>query len=326
MKKGIQKIETVSILGLGTMGHGIAQVFAAGGYRVRAFDEVPAARESLHARCQENLKTMVTARMLKRSSVAATLSRMEVFDSIEEAVDGSDFVLEVVREDLAIKKKLFSLLEKCVSPSAILASNTSTFPMTKIAARLAHPQRCVNMHWFNPSHIVPVVEIIPGEKTSPETLAATIDLARQIGKTPVHVQQEVPGFIVNRVQAAMIREVWDLWQRGVASAEDIDLAVSGAMGFRLSAIGPLQVCDFGGLDVWSKLFKELTPRMTSGVRVPSKIQSLVDNGHFGAKTQKGIFDYTQDSLEQKRNERDRHFLELAKLKQNSKSPAMGGLV
>jgi 3-hydroxybutyryl-CoA dehydrogenase len=129
MKKRIQKIETVSILGLGTMGHGIAQVFAAGGYRVRAFDEVPAARESLHERFQENMNTMLSARMLKRSSVAATLSRMEVFDSIEEAVDGSDFVLEVVREDLAIKKKLFSLLEKCVSPSAILASNTSTFPM-----------------------------------------------------------------------------------------------------------------------------------------------------------------------------------------------------
>jgi 3-hydroxybutyryl-CoA dehydrogenase len=313
-------IQTVSILGLGTMGHGIAQVFATAGYRVRGFDEVAAARDSLHGRCRENLEAMVSAGMLTRNSVSATLSRMDIFDSIEEAVDGCEFVLEVVREDLATKQRLFALLEKRMPSSAILASNTSTFPMTHIAAGLAHPQRCVNMHWFNPSHIVPVVEVIPGEMTSPETLSATIDLAQRIGKTPVCVQKEIPGFIVNRVQAAMIREVWDLWQSGVASAEDIDLAVSGTMGFRLSSIGPLQVCDFGGLDVWSTLFKQLTPLIASGARVPEKIQSLVDAGHFGAKSEKGIFDYTPESLAEKRSARDRNFLQLAKLAREWKSP------
>ena len=320
MKKTTQKIKIVSILGLGTMGHGIAQVFASAGYRVRGFDDVPAVRESLHSRCRDNLKAMLATGLIGRNSVSITLSRMDVFDSVEEAVDGAQFVLEVVREDLAMKRKLFLFLEKCVSPSAILASNTSTFPMSQIADRLKHPQRCVNMHWFNPSHIVPVVEVIPGDKTSPETLASTMELARHLGKNPVLVQKEVPGFIVNRVQAAMIREVWDLGQSVVATAEDIDIAVSGAMGFRLSAIGPLQVCDFGGLDVWSTLFKQLTPLINSGSCVPDKIQSLVDGGHFGVKSEKGIFDYTPESLEQKRIERDRHFLELTKLARNGKSP------
>jgi len=319
MKKDIPKIKTVAVLGLGTMGHGIAQVFATAGFRVRGFDEVAAARDSLHGRCRENLRAMEEAGMPGIKNIPAILSRMKVFDSIEEAVEGCQFVLEVVKEDLATKQKLFAFLEKRVDPSTILASNTSTFPMSKIAARLAHPGRCVDMHWFNPSHIVPVVEIIPGKKTSPETVASTMDLARRLGKTPVLLRKELPGFIVNRVQAAMIREVWDLWQSGVASAEDIDLAVSGTMGFRLSAIGPLQVCDFGGLDVWSTLYKELTPQIASGSQVPKKIQQLVDAGNFGAKSTKGIFDYTPESLEKLRVMRDSRFLELAKLSRDWKS-------
>jgi len=319
MKKDIPKIKTVAVLGLGTMGHGIAQVFATAGFRVRGFDEVAAARDSLHGRCRENLRAMEEAGMPGIKNIPAILSRMKVFDSIEEAVEGCQFVLEVVKEDLATKQKLFAFLEKRVDPSTILASNTSTFPMSKIAARLAYPGRCVDMHWFNPSHIVPVVEIIPGKKTSPETVASTMDLSRRLGKTPVLLRKELPGFIVNRVQAAMIREVWDLWQSGVASAEDIDLAVSGTMGFRLSAIGPLQVCDFGGLDVWSTLYKQLTPQIASGSQVPKKIQQLVDAGNFGAKSTKGIFDYTPESLEKLRVMRDSRFLELAKLSRDWKS-------
>lgn len=319
MKNEIPKIKTVAVLGLGTMGHGIAQVFATAGFRVRGFDEVAAAKDSLRDRCRENLQAMREAGMPGIKNIPSILSRMKVFDSIEEAVEGCQFVLEVVREDLATKQKLFAFLEKRVDPSAILASNTSTFPMSKIAARLARPGRCVNMHWFNPSHIVPVVEIIPGRKTSPETVASTMDLARRLGKTPVLLRKEVPGFIVNRVQAAMIREVWDLWQSGVASAEDIDLAVSGTMGFRLSAIGPLQVCDFGGLDVWSTLYKQLTPQIASDSKVPEKIHQLVEAGHFGAKSTKGIFDYTPESLEKLRVKRDAQFLQLAKLSQDWKS-------
>ena len=308
-----QKIKTVAMLGLGTMGHGIAQVFAAAGYLVRGYDDIAGARDSLRDRCRANLKEMAAAGMVKRKSIETVLSRMEVFGSVEESVEGAQFVIEAVKEDLRTKRALFLRLEKVVPPTTILASNTSTFPMTKIAARLKHPGRCVNMHWFNPSHLVPVVEVIPGLKTSPKTLSATIALATSIGKIPISVRKEIPGFIVNRVQAAMVREVWDLWRRGIASAEEIDLAVSGTLGFRLAAIGPLQVCDFGGLDVWSAVYEQLTPGLHSGHVLPPAIQNLVKAGHLGVKSGKGIYSYTPKSIARKQSERDRRFMELAKL-------------
>ena len=308
-----QKIKTVAMLGLGTMGHGIAQVFAAAGYLVRGYDDIAGARDSLRDRCRANLKEMAAAGMVDRKSIEPVLSRMEVFGSVEESVEGAQFVIEAVKEDLRTKRALFLRLEKVVPPTTILASNTSTFPMTKIAARLKHPGRCVNMHWFNPSHLVPVVEVIPGLKTYPKTLAATIALATSIGKIPISVRKEIPGFIVNRVQAAMVREVWDLWRRGIASAEEIDLAVSGTLGFRLAAIGPLQVCDFGGLDVWSAVYEQLTPGLHSGHVLPQAIQDLVKAGHLGVKSGKGIYSYTPKSIARKQSERDRRFMELAKL-------------
>jgi 3-hydroxybutyryl-CoA dehydrogenase len=309
----VETIKTVAVLGLGTMGHGITHVFAAAGYRVRGFDDVQAARDSLLERCERNLRQMADAGVVGTQKIKPTLARIRVFPTEEEAVTGAQFVLEAVREDLPTKQALFKRLEKVVSPTTILASNTSTFPMTKIAARLTHPGRCVDMHWFNPPHIVPVVEVVPGKRTSPQTVKATLALAARIGKVPVHVRQEIPGFIVNRVQAAMIREVWDLWERGVASPEDIDRAVSGAMGFRLAAIGPLQVADFGGLDVWKKVFEELVPKIRSGTTLPAAIQRRVAAGHLGPKTGKGIYSYTPESIEAKRAERDRRFLALAKL-------------
>lgn len=295
------KITTIAVLGLGTMGHAIAQVFAEKGYRVRGYDDVPAARESLPARIRRN------------GAKPAILKRITLFDTVEAAVTGADFVLEAVREDLPTKQKLFARMEKVVSPKTILASNTSTFPMTKIAARLKHPGRCIDMHWFNPPHIVPVVEVVPGKKTTPATVAATMALARNSGKIPVHVRQELPGFIVNRVQAALNREVWDLWQRGVASAQDIDRAVSGTLGFRLAAIGPLQVSDFAGLDVWRSIMDVLGPDISAAPRMPARIQRMVQQGHYGAKTGRGFYRYTPKHLAEKIADRDRKFAALAKL-------------
>lgn len=294
-------IKTIAVLGLGTMGHGIAQVFAAAGYRVRGFDDVPAARDSLHARVRNN------------GAKTATLKRIQVFDTVAAAVTGAHFVLEAVREDLPTKQKIFAEIEAVVSPKAILASNTSTFPMTKIATRLKHPERCVNLHWFNPPHIVPLVEVVPGRKTSTQTVKTTIELARRAGKLPVHVRKEIPGFIVNRVQIAMLREVFDLWEHGVASAEDIDRAVSASIGFRLAAIGPLLVGDFGGLDIFQKVYQVLAPTLRSNQQVPRGVAKLVAAGHYGMKAGQGIYRYTPESIAAKRAERDRKFSALAKL-------------
>lgn len=306
-------IHTIAVLGLGTMGHGIAHVFAAAGYQVRGFDDVAAARDSLHARSRTNMKQMADAGVLKESIIEPALKRMKVFASVDEAVTGADFVLEAVREDLPTKQALFPYIEKLVSPRTILASNTSTFPMTKIAARVKKPGRCIVMHWMNPPHLVPLVEIVSGKKTNAATVATTIDLTRRLNKVPVHVRKEVPGFIINRVQVAMYREVYDLLANGVATAEDIDTAISSSMGFRLAAIGPLQVADFGGLDVWRKVINEVVPKIRGDAKVPKLLTQLVAKGHYGPKTGQGIFKYTPETIAAKRADRDRKFLALAKL-------------
>ena len=185
--------------------------------------------------------------------------------------------------------------------------------MTRIAAKMERPGRAVVAHWFNPPHLVPVVEVVPGEKTSDRTIETTTGLMERIGKLPVRLRKELPGHLVDRIQIAMYREVWDLLERGVASREDIDLAVRGSMGFRLAAIGPLQVCDFAGLDIVSSVFRHLVGEIRSTTDVHTVIEKLADAGNFGLKTGKGIYEYTPESATEKRLERDGRLLALANL-------------
>jgi 3-hydroxybutyryl-CoA dehydrogenase len=306
-------MKSVAVLGLGTMGCGIAQVFASAGCEVRGYDEVEAARSSARDRARRNLQELSEAGMPLRDGTDATLQRLTVVDSEPDAVKGAEFVIEAVREDLAVKQQLFARLEKTVPPSTILATNTSTLSVAAMSEHLKHQDRVVVSHWFNPPHIIPVVEVVPGPKTSEATMLATIELLRRSGKFPVRLNRDIPGFVVNRVQAAMIREVWALLDAGLASAEDIDTAVQGSMGFRLAASGPLEINDFGGLDVWRRVYENLTPQIYSGTRLPDVIKAKVEAGEFGPKTGKGIYDYPPERLEKVRTRRDRLFLRLAKM-------------
>jgi 3-hydroxyacyl-CoA dehydrogenase len=218
-----------------------------------------------------------------------------------------------VAEDLAVKQALFARLEPLVEADAILASNSSGFTMTDIAAQMRRPQRAILTHWFNPPPIIPVVEVAPGQQTAEETTLLTLKLLRQINKTPVRVNQEIPGLIVNRVQMALRREIFDLWERGVASAEDIDEAIRGSMGLRLAAIGPFHVLDFAGLDVSCRVYENLAPDLRSDARLPDRVRDLLALGHYGVKTGQGFFRYTPESAARQQARRDRLFLALAEL-------------
>lgn len=306
-------IDRVAVLGLGTMGHGIAQVLAAAGCTVRGYDEVLAARDSTLTRIRGNLKQMAEAGIVAWSDIDSIVNRVVVCDSEQKAVEQAQFVIEAVREHLPTKQELFARIEPWVPAETILASNTSTFTITRIAERMNDPERAVIAHWFNPPHIVPVVEVVPGKKTSEQTMQTTLAFMTRAGKVAVRLNQELPGFIVNRVQAAMIREVWSLFDRGVASAEDIDRAVQGSLGFRLAAIGPLQVCDFGGLDIWRRVYEELVVDIKSDTTLPERIRKIMDAGHLGVKSGRGIYKYSPQAVEEKRTMRDERFLALIKL-------------
>lgn len=305
--------QPVAVLGLGTMGHGIAQSFAAGGYPVRCFDEHPAARASTQARVRSNLQAFVKAGVLPQASVEPILARITICDTEAEAVSQAFFVTEVVQEDLAVKLDLFARLESLVSPQTILASNSSTFPISQSGARLKYPGRAVVTHWFNPPHLVPLVEVVPGPNTDEATTQTAMDLMRDIGKEPIRLRKELPGFMVNRIQVAIMREVWDMLEQEVASAADIDTALRTSVGFRLAAVGPLEVHDFGGLDIQSTVFQNLVPEIRSSTDLPLVVRQLVEQGHLGAKTGRGFQEYPPERLAERQTRRDSLFLELVKL-------------
>lgn len=309
----MSNLQRASVIGLGTMGHGIAQTFAMAGCDVTGFDEVTAARESLHDRVRQNLRDFVAAELFPADQIDATLRRIRVCRSQADAVRDAQFVTEAMREDLSAKQELFERLEGDVADDAILASNSSTFPISQSGSRLKRPERAVVTHWFNPPHIVPTVEVVGGPKTNEATILATLELLRRSGKLAIRINQELPGFLVNRVQIAVMREVWDLLDRGVASVEDIDAAIQGSMGFRLAALGPLRIHDFGGLDIQTAVFRNLAPEIASGTSVPPTVQCIVDAGHHGFKTGRGFYDYPPAVAEQVRSERDQRYLALLKL-------------
>lgn len=310
----VERIDRVAVIGLGTMGHGIAQSFAMAGCEVTGFDEVSAAGDSVHDRVRQNLSEFVGVGLCKADQVDPILRRITVCKTEAEAVRRAQFVTEAVREDLAAKQELFARLEGLVAPDTIFASNSSTFPISQSGSLLKTPERAVVTHWFNPPHIVPTVEVVGSPLTSESTIQATLELLRRAGKLAIRINKELPGFLVNRVQIALMREVWDLVDKGVASVEDIDAAIQGSMGFRLGALGPLRIHDFGGLDIQTAVLRNLAPEIASGNEVPLTIQSIVDAGHLGFKTGKGFYDYPTETAEQIKSQRDQRYLKLLKMR------------
>ena len=311
----LEQIETVAVIGLGRMGHGIAQTFAVAGYNVRGFDNCAEARATVHARIRSNLADFVANGMLDADKVEPTLQRITVADSEADAVAGSQFVVEAIAEDLEVKRDYFERIEDCVTDDTILASNSSTFTVSLFGENMRNTERAVVTHWFNPPHIVPTVEIVPGPRTTEEVIETSVALHRKIGKLAIRINGEIPGFLVNRVQNAMIREVWDLYERGIASAEDIDTAIRGSIGFRLALFGPLKICDFGGIDIWTTVYNKLAPDLRADAEVPAIMKAHVEAGDAGMCAGRGIHKY--ESIETVTAERDELMLKLAKLLQQS---------
>jgi len=303
----------VSVLGLGTMGHGIAQAFASHGIRVHAFDASATPRNNLLGRVRHNLNQFVRVGLLPADQVEPTLARITLHDSLEATCQPATFVVEAVAEDLAVKQALLEEVESYVGDDTILASNSSSFPISQSGSRLKRPQRALVTHWFNPPHIVPAVEIVPSPLTSEHVTQTTLTLHRSIGKLAVVLRRELPGFLVNRVQVAVMREVWDLLAKGVASAEDIDTAIRGSMGFRLAVLGPLRIQDFGGLDIQAAVYRNLCPEICSGTELPAVVDQAVADGRIGFKAGRGFYFYADGQADLILAERDERYLALLKL-------------
>ncbi|MBD8134411.1 3-hydroxyacyl-CoA dehydrogenase family protein [Peribacillus frigoritolerans] len=307
-------IKKIAIIGSGVMGSGIAQSFAVSGYFVTINDIKEELLYHAQNRISENLSLLIEEGALTDREKQGALANITYSVDLDCAVRDADFIIEAIPEVIELKLNLYQQLEEIIKPDAIVASNTSTFPISQLMEKASFAERMVITHFFNPGHLVPLVEIVQHDETKPEIVKATMDLMRKIGKSPILLKKEIAGFIANRLQTALMREAFYLLKEGVADAEDIDTAITAGPGFRWAFTGPIEIADFGGLDTWQRVFDNVSPVLDQSKEAPDLIRDLVAEGKLGTKSGEGIFTYEESTVSQKINERDRNFIKLGKLK------------
>ena len=287
-------MEKLAIIGSGTMGHSIALNAAWSGLNVRMYglnqDDLTKGLEGI----KNKLVGLNQHGLISLQDIEAIQSRISVSQSIDDTVAGSSFVIECIPEDLALKQQLFNHLDKICSPDVILATNTSGLSLSLIAAGTKNPERTVITHFWNPAHLVPLVEVLQADKTSEDTFNRTIALLKYMHKKPIEVKREVPGLVGNRLQFALFREAQYLLEEGIASKEDIDAAVTYSIGRRLPVTGPLLSADMGGLDVFASISDYLFDDLSKSDRSFPTLKKLVEQKKLGNKTAEGYYEWDKD--------------------------------
>jgi len=269
---------TAAVIGGGLMGRRLAGLVARAGLPVRLFDTDP----------QVLLAGAAEARQMAPEGV------VEAAASIEEAVARADLVLEAIVERLPVKQELFAVMSQA-NPVAILASNSSVIPISAIAERAVDPSRCVGTHFWNPPDLIPIVEVVRGAATSDQTMDRTYAFMEHIGKLPVRVERDVPGFVGNRLQHALWREAIDLVATGVCDAATVDLVVRNTIGLRLGEMGPIENADYVGLDLTLAIHEQVLPSINSDPYPSPYLRALVAAGDLGAKSGRGFLDWPPGS-------------------------------
>jgi len=284
-------VSRVAVVGFGTMGTGIAQVFAQSGFEVVAVDvseEVLRRGLETIASGPFGLRRLVERGRITEEQMRDILSRIKTTTNLAEAVSSADLVIEAVFEDLEVKRKVFREVDTYAPRHAVLASNTSTLSITALAAATSRPDKVVGMHFFNPPQVMKLVEIVRGLQTSDETVELVKGLAERLGKVPV-LCKDVPGFIANRIGIIGILEAIRLYEQGIASAKDIDTAMK--LGYNWP-MGPLELADFIGLDVLLNIAEVLYRETGSpAYHPPTILRRLVAAGHLGRKSGRGFYIY-----------------------------------
>jgi 3-hydroxybutyryl-CoA dehydrogenase len=304
-------VDTVAVIGGGTMGGGIAGHFARAGLRVALVDASPELAEQARERLLARTRGHVDAELLPAEATEAT-ARVTTPPDLEAAVADADLVIEAVPEQQKLKEDVLRRVSAAAPAAAIIASNTSSLPIEGLAAAVREPARFLGVHWFNPPEWTPGIEVIPASQTSRETVDQVFDLLRRIDKRPAEVADH-PGFVANRLQMALLREAIAIVDEGLATHESLDEVVRTTFGFRLPFFGPFLIADMAGLDTNASVFETLESGIGPEFAVPGPLRELVDAGKFGTKSGEGFRAYTDDEREALLLERDRRYAALAKL-------------
>lgn len=280
----------IAVIGAGSMGPGMAARLARGPHEVAIWDVAPAAM----ARA-EGLLPMI-GEALDALDLPAAKGAVRFAATLADAVEGAGLVIENVPEKVEVKGALYAELAPLLGPETILATDTSGIPITTLAAHVADPARFAGMHWSNPPHIVPMIEVISGEATAPETAKAIVGLIRGLGLLPVVLKRDVAGFVENRVLYALLRECVDLVEQGVVDPHDLDTCVRWGIGYKLSVIGPMRLLDMAGLDIYQSVASFLNAELCARSDVSPMVADETARGRLGMKTGGGLFDYSEDEL------------------------------
>ncbi|MBL7119828.1 MAG: 3-hydroxyacyl-CoA dehydrogenase family protein [Dehalococcoidia bacterium] len=315
----LENIENIAVLGTGTMAPGIAQLCAQSGYSVSMWGRTDASLQRGFNRLKSNLRTFRDNGLIAEGDDELIFSRVKGVTSLQEAVRDADFVIESVAEELTLKREIFAALDGICRQDAILSTNTSGLSITAIASTSSRPEKAIVTHFWNPPHLIPLVEIGRGQKTSQETVDVTTQLMTKIGKTPVVVQKEAPGFIGNRLQFALLREALYIVEQGIASMEDVDTAVKMSFGRRLPVTGPLETADLGGVDTFLAVSEYLMKDLCSSSQPSSLLVDAVKKGRLGIKSGTGLYEWSPESISQIAKAREEELIRF--LRQDRAKPA-----
>lgn len=287
----MSEVNRAAVIGTGTMGPGMGAVLERAGIEVALYDVSEEAIE----KAKQGVE-MARGVLDKLGGDRSEGGDIRFETDLPAALEGADFVLEAVPEKLELKQQVFADFEQHVAADAVLSSNTSGIPITKIAAELSHPERVIGLHWSNPPHLIPMIEVIPGERTGDETVATSRALIERIGYYPSQLNKEVPGFVENRVLYAILRECLALVDEGVVDAEELDLNVKWGIGYKLAVIPPMQLLDVAGLDIYESVAGYLNSDLSTESGISETITNRTGEGKLGLKTGGGMFEYSDQQL------------------------------
>lgn len=308
----IDAVNRIHIAGAGIMGASMAQIFARHGYNVTVYDAFEKGLEAGKKLMAINQEASVASGDITKAESDAICKNI-VFTMDKSVFADAQFVIEAIAENMEVKHKFWAEASAVAPKDAILTTNTSGLSITEMAKAVELPERFAGMHWINPPHIIPLVEVISGAKTDEAVSDKIMELARRVGKQPVKVKKDASGFILNRLQFCILREAMHIVESGIADKEDVDNVFKYALGMRYACLGPLQVADIGGLDTFHSIASYLFADLSDVKEPQAMMAEPYKQGSFGVKSGKGFYDYPGDRAQQVIKKRDADFLKLSNL-------------
>ncbi|WP_018923110.1 3-hydroxyacyl-CoA dehydrogenase family protein [Salsuginibacillus kocurii] len=292
-------ITKIAVLGAGTMGHGMAETFAMHKYEVNLYDISKDKLNQAKDEIREELILLIEQKFFPADELEATINRINFISSLQDSVQGCDYVIEATPENLEVKQQLFKQLDQYCTAHTILASNTSSFELHKMLKFVSgeRKQQIMINHWYNPAHLMPLVELSYFGDIKQFVYEEVENLYHSINKQTVKVLKDIPGLIANRIQQGIAREVFSLMEMGAVDAENADKALRYGPGFRYATTGQLEICDLGGLDVWCVVGDNLLSVMDNSSEANSLLREKVNEGKLGIKSNEGFYDYRHADIQ-----------------------------